>query len=145
MTYAVVVCCNLFFKLFITCVDAAKFYVSICISLTMEKEHIKSLQSNHMYLLDNVMADDATDLLYQEGILTTSDLDTLEGLATQKEKCRKLLHILQTKGPSAMEVFVLFVVSQIICLFIYTGSVMPLFHQRTKPRSCLGPLIVDSR
>ena len=26
-----------------------------------------------------------------------------------------------------------------------TSSLMPLFHQRTKPRSCLGPLIVDSR
>ena len=24
-------------------------------------------------------------------------------------------------------------------------DLMPLFHQRTKPRSCLGPLIVDSR
>ena len=25
------------------------------------------------------------------------------------------------------------------------SSLMPLFHQRTKPRSCLRPLIVESR
>lgn len=60
------------------------------------------LRKNHTFLLKNVTIRDIGDYLYEKGVLTTIDLQSLEVKTCEDERSRRFfIDILPKKGPNA--------------------------------------------
>ncbi|XP_069100883.1 uncharacterized protein [Argopecten irradians] len=67
----------------------------------METEQRNNLQQNHVTLVDQLDPCDIIDDLFEDGILTENDCDHIKSCKSRKDKCRLLLIMLPTCGPSA--------------------------------------------
>ncbi|XP_060081645.1 uncharacterized protein LOC132560955 isoform X2 [Ylistrum balloti] len=69
--------------------------------LIMYDEQQKILRRNYVTLVDELDPNEVFDYLQQDGIFTESDHELINTGKTRKERCRKLLGILPTRGPDA--------------------------------------------
>ena len=71
----------------------------------MELNHKHTLISNHRFLLKNVTVRDIKDYLYEKGVLTPIDLQSLECKPCEDDRAsRFFIDILPKKGPKAFRV-----------------------------------------
>ncbi|XP_069100894.1 uncharacterized protein [Argopecten irradians] len=71
----------------------------------METEQRNNIRKNHVTLLDELNPCDIMDDLCQDGILSESDCEYIKSGKSRKDKCRLLLTLLPTRGPSAYRSF----------------------------------------
>ncbi|KAG7324188.1 hypothetical protein KOW79_012204 [Hemibagrus wyckioides] len=73
----------------------------------MEPKHRNLLRAQRLHLCDQLVVDDTiVQYLYQEDILTDSQVEEILSQRSNKDKTLKLLSILPDRGPNAFNVFV---------------------------------------
>ncbi|XP_030634187.1 death domain-containing protein CRADD [Chanos chanos] len=74
--------------------------------LQMDTKHKALIRKYRLYLSNQLLVDDTiVQLLYQEDILTESQVEEIQTQNTSKKRALRLLDILPTRGPRAFEVF----------------------------------------
>lgn len=71
----------------------------------MDKKHRKALLRNRLAFVKDLEASDITGYLYEAGIITENDKDTIENQKTRRERVEYLLDLLPRKGPNAFSGF----------------------------------------
>ena len=71
----------------------------------MEKYHKHTITSCHTDLCQDLDVTSALDHLYEKNIFTSDDCERVQLEQTTKDKRRKCLFILPTKGPEAFNTF----------------------------------------
>ncbi|KAK3558277.1 hypothetical protein QTP86_013928 [Hemibagrus guttatus] len=73
----------------------------------MERKHRNLLRAQRLHLCDQLVVDDTiVQYLYQEDILTDSQVEEILSQKSNKNKTLRLLSILPDRGPNAFNVFV---------------------------------------
>lgn len=72
----------------------------------MDPRHKELLRKHRLWLSEQLLVSDTiVPFLYQEDILTESQVEAIEGQASNKHRALKLLDILPSRGPRALGVF----------------------------------------
>ncbi|XP_048864307.1 death domain-containing protein CRADD [Brienomyrus brachyistius] len=72
----------------------------------MDPRHKEVIKKHRLYLSEQILIDDTiVQYLYQEDILTESQVEEIQSQVTNKKKTLKLLDILPTRGPLAFDAF----------------------------------------
>lgn len=72
----------------------------------MDPRHKELLRKHRLWLSEQLLVSDTiVPFLYQEDILTESQVEAIENHASNKHRALKVLDILPTRGPRAFEVF----------------------------------------
>lgn len=72
----------------------------------MEPEHRALLREHRLELSGQLLVSDSiVPFLFQENILTQTQVEDIESLATNRQKTLKLLDILPSRGPRAFHAF----------------------------------------
>ncbi|XP_066525233.1 death domain-containing protein CRADD [Hoplias malabaricus] len=72
----------------------------------MDQKHKEILRANRLYLSEQLIVDDnIIPYLYQEGILTESQVEEILSQSSNKNKTLRLLSILPSRGPAAFSGF----------------------------------------
>lgn len=75
-------------------------------SLDMEPKHKAALRAHRSYLSRQLLVSDTiVPLLYQENVLTDSQVELIESQPTNRHKSLKLLDVLPSRGPGAFHAF----------------------------------------
>ena len=89
----------------------------------MELNDKETLRINHTFLLKNVIIRDIGDYLYEQGVLTPIDLQSLECKTCEDDRSRRFfIDILPKKGPNAFRVSVL-----VFCVMVIDNACDPNF------------------
>lgn len=74
--------------------------------LYMDPAHIALLRTHRLELSGQLLVSDTiVPLLYQENILTLSQVEDIESQRTNRQKTLKLLDLLPSRGPRAFDTF----------------------------------------
>lgn len=71
----------------------------------MEKKHRELLRRNRVALVQDLDAKQLLNYIWQEGILTDNDVETIKVESTRNARAEKLLDIIPRRGPKAFDVF----------------------------------------
>ena len=71
----------------------------------MDKKHRKTLLKHRLEFVKDLEALDVTSALFESGIITENDKETIEGIKHRREQVELLMDLLPRKGPKAFEGF----------------------------------------
>ncbi len=82
------------------------FSCFVCSTMEFEAMDLREIiRRNYGYILDNLQADAVVPILVEKGVLDLNDDQQIEAKAVEREKSRKLLALLDKKGPNGRQRF----------------------------------------
>ncbi|XP_076862562.1 death domain-containing protein CRADD [Brachyhypopomus gauderio] len=98
----------------------------------MDPKHKEILRAHRLQLSEQLIVDDTIiQYLYQEDILTETQVEEIQSQTSNKSKTLRLLHFLPTRGPNAFNVFLKSLeqdfpwIKQTLVLLLEEGSTNP--------------------